>query len=77
MDPSAKPALTTLLGLRDGLEGLLEGGYNRLLGVIRRQLEPGLGISRLERPDFIRFFSVAHLCTSYVRMQQVKAVALS
>ncbi|KAK9840302.1 hypothetical protein WJX74_007181 [Apatococcus lobatus] len=69
-DPSAKPTLTTLVGLREGLEGLLDGGYNRLLGTVRKQLEPGMGISRLDRQDFLHFFFVSHLCTGYIRMQQ-------
>ncbi|KAK9864055.1 hypothetical protein WJX84_005214 [Apatococcus fuscideae] len=72
--PVAKPGLSTLAGLKAGLEGLLDGGYNRLMGVVRKQLEPGLGISRLDRPDFLHFFYLAHLATGFVRLQQETSV---
>ena len=39
---------------------------------VRRELEPGLGISRLSRDDYLRFLRLGAFFTSYVRGKQVR-----
>lgn len=60
--------------LRGYLEQLLEGSYGLLMGTVRKLLEPGLGISRLDRDDFLRFINFAKLCTSFVRQKEVYSI---
>ncbi len=43
------------------------------MATVRKELEPGLGISRLEPVDFFKFLRLAAFTTSYVRTQQVRA----
>ena len=38
---------------------------------VRRELEPGLGISRLSRDDYLRFLRLGAFFTAYVRGKQV------
>ena len=38
---------------------------------VRRELEPGLGISRLSRDDYVRFLRLGAFFTAYVRGKQV------
>lgn len=59
-----------LLQLRSYAEAFLEGSYNILLGSVRKDLEPGLNISRLSADDFLRFFRLSSFFTAFVRMQQ-------
>ena len=63
---------STMIQLREYLTQLLEGSYDLLMSTVRKLLEPGLGISRLGRDDFLRFISLAQLCTSFVRQRRVK-----
>jgi hypothetical protein len=42
---------------------------------VRRELEPGLGISRLSRDDYLRFLRLGAFFTAYVRGKQVSAKA--
>jgi hypothetical protein len=49
----------------------LQAGYNLLMEGLRKDLEPGLNISRLSEEDFLRFFKLAAFCTAFVRLQQV------
>lgn len=37
-----------------------------------QDLEPGLGISRLDRNDFLRFMQLATFCSSYMRLKEVR-----
>ena len=60
-----------LLQLRSYAEAFLQGSYNILMGSVRKELEPGLNISRLSSDDFLRFFRVANFFTTFVRLQQV------
>ncbi len=64
-----------LLQLRSYAEAFLGGSYNLLLGSLRKDLEPGLNISRLAAQDFLRFFRLAAFFTAFVRMQQARAPA--
>jgi len=42
-----------------------------LMDNVRRELEPGLGISRLSRDDYLRFLRLGAFFTAYVRGKQV------
>jgi hypothetical protein len=53
------------------MDQLLAGPYNVLMGALRKQLEPGIGISRLEVSDFLNFLKLARSCCAYVRAHQV------
>ena len=64
-----------MVRLRQYVEQFLETSYGLLMGAVRRSLEPGLGVSRLGREDFLRFLSVARLCTAFVRLKQVTCPA--
>lgn len=57
--------------MKQFVEQFLSGGYNILMGVVGKLLEPGLGISRLSRSDFVNFFQIAGVCTGYLRMKEV------
>ncbi len=61
-----------LLILKGFAEQFLSSSYNLLMGGLRRDLEPGLNISRLSEEDFLRFFKVAGFFTCFVRQQQVR-----
>ena len=64
-----------MVRLRQYLDQFLDTSYGLLMGAVRRSLEPGLGLSRLGRDDFLRFLSVARLCTAFVRLKQVTCPA--
>ena len=66
-----------LVQLRSYAEAFLEGSYNILMGSVRKELEPGLNISRLSSDDFLRFFRVANFFTTFVRLQQVTVLHTS
>lgn len=72
-----KTRASVMIRLRAYLEQLLEGSYELLMATVRRMLEPGMGVSRLGREDFIRFLAFAKLCTSFVRQKQVDLQACS
>lgn len=40
-----------------------------------REVQPGLGLSRLEEPDFLRFVELATLATKYIRVKEVGLAA--
>ncbi len=61
--------LWNLRGWADEL--LSSGGYNVLMETARRELEPGIGISRMDESDFVRFLHLAHLFTAYVHATEV------
>ena len=42
----------------------------------RKDLEPGLHISRLSREDFAQFFRLARTMTAFVRIKQVTRLSL-
>ncbi|GAX82511.1 hypothetical protein CEUSTIGMA_g9938.t1 [Chlamydomonas eustigma] len=54
--------------LRCWLEDLLMGGYNVLMPAVRKELEPGIGLSKLTAKDFHNFLSLSWVITGYVRM---------
>ncbi len=64
-----------VIQLRSYLEQFLGSSYGLLMAPLRKSLEPGLGISRLGRPDFLRFIHLARLATGYVRLKQVRRPA--
>jgi hypothetical protein len=66
LDNSALPVLKAFA------EQFLSSSYNLLMGGLRRDLEPGLNISRLSEDDFLRFFKLAGFFTRFVRQQQVR-----
>ena len=51
---------------------LAQGAYSHLMATLRRELEPGVGISRLSRASFVQFLQLARACTAFVRLQQVQ-----
>ena len=67
---------TILLRLRIYAEQVLEAAYDVLMDNVRGALEPGLGISRLAKQDFLRFLQLAAFFTAYVRGKQVDPYAL-
>ncbi|KAK9804992.1 hypothetical protein WJX73_009460 [Symbiochloris irregularis] len=61
--------------LREFMQGfLVQGSYSRLMGCVRKDLEPGMGISRLPRDSFVQFLQLARTCTCFVRLQQEEVV---
>lgn len=67
-----------LVQLRECLDDFVQkGGYNVLMGVLRRDLEPGLGLSTLDRIDFAKFLQLATFVTLYVRKKQERQVRSS
>eukprot|EP00884_Botryococcus_braunii_P014003 jgi/Botrbrau1/22603/Bobra.176_1s0033.1 len=48
----------------------LENSYGVLMAAMRKELEPGLDVSRCTRDDFLRFVRFARFCTSLVRQRQ-------
>ena len=70
-----KTRSSVMIRLRAYLEQLLEGSYELLMATVRKMLEPGMGISRLGREDFMRFLAFSKLCTSFVRQKQVNLQA--
>eukprot|EP00891_Asterochloris_glomerata_P008793 jgi/Astpho2/8793/Aster-05348 len=72
-DEPAALAARTLSHLRAYAEQFLEAGYDVLMEVIRKDLEPGLHISRLGRQDFAQFFRLARTMTAFVRIKQETA----
>ncbi|GBF93528.1 hypothetical protein Rsub_06248 [Raphidocelis subcapitata] len=72
--PTRAPPQPLLLRLRGFAEQLLEGPYNVLMGQLRTELEPGLGISRLEAPDFVKWMGLAAWATAYVRAKEESAL---
>ena len=63
-----KPSVLYLL--QQWSEELLKGGYNQLMEAARKEVEPGLGISKLEAVDFRNFLSLARLFSGYVRRRE-------
>lgn len=63
--------------LQGYLEQLLEGSYGHLMSTLRKMLEPGLGISRLGRDDYLRYITFSQLCTAFVRQTQASPVGTS
>ncbi len=45
------------------------------MGVLRKELEPGLHISRRSRDDFYRFLRVARFFTCFVRLREAGCAA--
>ena len=68
---------TALPILKAFAEQFLSSSYNLLMGGLRKDLEPGLNISRLTEDDFLRFFKLAGFFTRFVREQQVKRSQIS
>lgn len=58
--------------LREFADQVLEAAYDVLMDNVRSELEPGLGISRLAKEDFIRFLQLTAFFTAYVRGKQVR-----
>lgn len=63
---------TVLPRLREYAEQVLEAAYDVLMDNVRGDLEPGLGISRLAKEDFLRFLQLTAFFTAYVRGKQVR-----
>lgn len=53
-------------------DNFLQGGYDILMDSIRPELMHGIGISRLEKEDYIRFFKLSWFCTSYKKLKMEK-----
>ncbi len=51
---------------------LVGGGYDILMDSIRPELMHGIGISRLEKEDYTRFFRLSCFCTSYMKLKMEK-----
>ncbi|GMH33973.1 hypothetical protein BSKO_01807 [Bryopsis sp. KO-2023] len=66
-----------LLKLRTYADKFLKESYNILMGVIAKELEPGLLMSNLDRDDFLRFFRLALFFTRYISIKQERAIPLS
>lgn len=60
--------------MRAVLEELLQGSYAILMTQLRRELQPGLHVSRLEADDFVRFLQLARFFHRYVRLKTVHHV---
>ena len=58
--------------LRNFVENFLQGGYDILMDSIRPELMHGIGISRLEKEDYMRFFRLSCFCTSYMKLKMEK-----
>ncbi|KAK9830387.1 hypothetical protein WJX72_011470 [[Myrmecia] bisecta] len=69
-EPRAKLAARLLVRMREYAEQFLEVSYDIMMGILRKDLEPGLNISRLDRVDFLRFLRLAHFFTAFLRMRQ-------
>ena len=54
------------------VDGLLDGGYDVLMDTIRPELMHGIGISRYDKEDYMRFFKLSRFCTSYVKLKVEK-----
>ncbi|GAB4821374.1 hypothetical protein N2152v2_008420 [Parachlorella kessleri] len=68
---SARLGGELLLKMRGFLEQFLqEGAYNILMGQMFKQVQPGLGLSRYEAPEFVNFVELATLATKYVRVKE-------
>ncbi|KAK9842310.1 hypothetical protein WJX81_005935 [Elliptochloris bilobata] len=52
------------------VEQFLEGSYEVMMAVLRKELEPGLHISRRTVDDFHRFLRVTRFFTSFVRLRE-------
>ena len=70
-----KARSSVMIRLRAYLKQMLDGSYEMLMAAVRKMLEPGMGVSRLGREDFMRFLGFAKLCTSFVRQKQVNLQA--
>ena len=60
-----------LCQLAQFLHRFLAISFERLMGMLRKELEPGLNISRHPREVFVNFLQLGRLCTAFVRLQQV------
>ena len=73
LDSADKPlSRHALAQLAQCLQAFLAVSYDRLMGALRKELEPGLSISRHPREVFINFLHLARLCTAVVRLGQVR-----
>ena len=73
VDSADKPlSRAALAQLGDFMQSFLAVSHDRLMGPLRKELEPGLSISRHPREVFITFLQLARLCTSVVRLRQVR-----
>ena len=61
----------TLVQLAQYMDAFLSLCHNRLIGMLRKELEPGLSISRHSRDVFLNFLHFARVCTAVVRQRQV------
>ncbi|CAG9467441.1 unnamed protein product [Pedinophyceae sp. YPF-701] len=64
--PPQPPSLLVLKHLAAFADLLLDGGYDVLMDITRQEAEKGLGISRLDRTDYVRFLNVARFFAEYV-----------
>lgn len=74
---TARPPAPTLpaqllVGMCGVVEELLQGSYAILMTQLRRELQPGLHVSRLEADDFVRFLQLARFFHQYVRLKTVR-----
>ena len=61
--------------LRQYADQVLEAAYEVLMDNVRGDLEPGLGISRLAKEDFVRFLQLTAFFTAFDRGKQARAAA--
>ena len=59
-----------MLQMKEFMLQFLSGSYTALMGEVRKMLQPGLGVSRLSRTDFIAFSELAATCTAFVRLRE-------
>jgi hypothetical protein len=70
--PTKPRSPQVLLALKAHTQSLLSSGaYNLLMAVLRQEMAPGLGISRLEKEDFERVLKLMAWMTGFVRCMQV------
>lgn len=72
-----KLSSSLLVHMRGFAQSLLSSGaYGQLMSTIRKDLEPGIGISRLSRESFVHFLALARACTCFLRMQQASIASI-
>ncbi len=70
-EPTPKLSHTLLQRLQTVVEEFLQGSYAILMTQLRKELQPGLHVSRLDRDDFVRFLRLTRFFHQYVRLKTV------
>lgn len=77
LQPTTTVRQSLLALLAKYADAFLGKPYEKLMGNVRKDLDAGLGISRLPRTAFVHFMQLAAFCTNYVRLKQERFIALS